>query len=238
MTFRPLPVLTVATAIALAILIALGTWQIERRVEKHALLAQIDARSEAAPAPVEILLATGDYAAHRHATALGTFAHDKEAYVYHPRTDDGPTRPGFKVLTPFELASGGTLLVDRGWIAEASRDPVTRKKGEVAGEVELEGILRPATKPGTFTPPPNAKDRIYYSRDSAEIAKALGLTLKSKLIFETTTKTEGGPEPLPSALNIPDNHLQYAITWFGLAIVLIVIYFRLHIVSGRLRFSR
>ena len=109
---------------------------------------------------------------------------------------------------------------------------------QVAGEHELEGILRQATKPVTFTPPPNESERAFYVRDSSGIAKSLGLTLKSTLIFEASTKNDGGPEPLPSELNIPDNHLQYAITWFGLAVALVVIYFRLHAMRGRLRFGR
>lgn len=234
--FRPLPILTATTIVALAVLIALGTWQLERRAEKHALIEQIEQRAKAAPAPIEILLATGDYAAHRHATAYGTFDHARETYVFHPRADDGPTRLGYKVLTPFDLVSGGTLLVDRGWVDEAHKDPATRMEGQVAGELELEGVLRPASKPRTFTPPP--KERTFFLRDAPGIAKTLGLTLKTTLIFEASVKAAGGPEPLPSTIDLPDNHLQYAITWFGFAIVLIVIYFRLHMVQGRLRFTR
>src|SRR5262245_21403804 len=98
--FRPFPILTAATIVALAILIGLGVWQLQRRAEKHALLDQIAARESAGAAPVEILFATGDYAAFRHATALGTFDHAKEAYVFAPRADGGPPRQGFRVLTP------------------------------------------------------------------------------------------------------------------------------------------
>ncbi|MBP6011095.1 MAG: SURF1 family protein [Alphaproteobacteria bacterium] len=236
--FRPLPILTAATAVALAILIALGVWQLERRAEKHALLNAIAARAEAPSAPVEILLVTGDYAAHRAATAQGTFAHGKESYVFHPRADKGPTQPGFKVITPFELLSGGTLLVDRGWVDQAQIDPATRALGQTEGEIELTGILRMSAKPATFTPPPDTDRRIFYARESSAIGKRLGLTLRSPLILELTAKVEGGPEPLPSTLNIPDNHLQYALTWFSFAIILVVIYLRLHMLRGRLRFSR
>ncbi len=236
--FRPLPILTAATGVALAILIALGVWQLQRRAEKHALLSEIATRAEAPSAPIEILLVTGDYAAHRAATAQGTFAHDNESYVFHPRADKGPTQPGYKVITPFELHSGGTLLVDRGWVDEAHANPTTRAKGQTEGEIELSGTLRSPTKPAAFTPPPDAGKHVFYARDSLAIAKSLGLMLRSPLILEVTTKVEGGPEPLPSTLNIPDNHLQYAVTWFSLAIVLLVIYLRLHMSRGRLRFSR
>jgi surfeit locus 1 family protein len=236
--FRPLPVLTAATVVALAILIGLGTWQLQRRAEKHELLDQIAARSSAPPAPVEILFATGDYAAFRHATADGTFDHAKEAYVYAPRADDGPTRQGFKVVTPLHLVSGGTILVDRGWIAEAKKDPATRKAGQFEGEIEVTGTLRPPATPGTFTPPPDLATRTFYLRDSAAIAAALDITLTRPLILEATSAVDGGPEPRPSDINIPDNHLNYALTWYSLAVVLLVIYLRFHHVRGRLRFGK
>ncbi|MCE9523414.1 MAG: SURF1 family protein [Alphaproteobacteria bacterium] len=231
--FRPLPGLTVATLIALAILIALGTWQLQRRAEKHALLDQIADRLQAAPAPVEILLATGAYAAHRAATAQGVFDHTAEAYVYAPRSTDGPPRPGFRIVTPLRLVSGGLLLVDRGWVDAALKAPDTRKKGQVEGEIEVAGTLRPSSLPATFTPAPDLASRTFYQRDGAAIAKALNLTLSSTLILEASSRQEGGPEPLPTLVNIPDNHLQYALTWFSLALVLLVVYWRMHVIRGR-----
>lgn len=236
--FRPLPFLTAATIVALAILIGLGTWQLQRRTEKHALLDQIASRESAGPAPVEILFPTGDYAAFRQATAQGTFDHAKEAYVFTPRSDTGPTRQGFRVITPFHLVSGGTILVDRGWVAEDHKAPATRAKGQTEGEIEIAGILRPSSKPATFTPPPEPATRTFYDRDSKAIADVLGVTLLRPLILESTTAVEGGPEPLPSHVDIPDNHLGYALTWFSLAVVLLVIYLRYHVVRGRLRITR
>lgn len=238
MTFRPLPVLTAATVVALAILIGLGTWQLQRRAEKHDLLDQIAARSGAAPAPVEILFATGDYAAFRPATADGVFDHAKESYVYAPRTDGGPTRQGFKVVTPLHLVSGGAILVDRGWVPEQRKDPATRKEGQFEGEIEVTGTLRPPSAPGTFTPPPDLAARTFYLRDSTAIAAAAGVTLLRPLILEATSAVDGGPEPRPSDVNIPDNHLSYALTWYSLAVVLLVVYLRFHQVRGRLRFGK
>lgn len=238
MVFRPLPVLTAFTLLALAVLIGLGVWQLQRRAEKHALLDQIASREGAAPAPVEILLSTGDYASYRAATATGAFDHAAEAYVYAPRSDAGPVRQGFKVLAPFQLASGGKILVDRGWIPSERKAPETRAKGQVEGETEIEGTLRPSAKPGDFTPAPDLATRTFYQRDSAAIAKALGLALASPLIFVASTRVEEGPEPLAAPVNIPDNHLNYALTWFALAIVLVVIYLRFHYMRDRLRFGR
>ena len=237
MTFRPLPILTVATLVALAILISLGVWQLQRRAEKHALLDQIETRAAAAPAPIEILLATGDYAAHRRATAQGTFIAGHEVFVFSPRSDRGPTVQGYKLVSAFALASGGTILVDRGWVPAEWREgtDVSAQQSEV---LEIEGVLRPSSRPSTFTPPPDLTKRTFFQRDAAVIGKALGLSLTTTLVLEATAKTDGGPEPLPSAINIPDNHLSYAITWFSLALVLLVIYLRFHYVRERLKFRR
>lgn len=233
MTFRPLPVLTALTLLSLAILIALGVWQLERREQKHALIAQIEMRAKSPPAPIEILLATGDaFVAHRQATALGTFDHAKEVYVYAPRTDGGPTRQGKKVVTPFALSTGGTILVDRGWVEDDS--PLVGIP-EPDGEVAVQGVLRPSSSPGTFTPPSDPVERRFFIRDSAAIAKAAGVDLRIALILEATVRL-GRPEPLKQSLNIPDNHLNYALTWFSLALVLLVIYFRYHFIRDRLKF--
>jgi surfeit locus 1 family protein len=236
--FRPLPVLSVFALLALCVLIALGVWQLQRREQKHALLDQIAQRSSSPAEEVEILLATGDYAAFRTAIARGAFDHQREVFVFAPRSDKGPTLQGYKVLTPFHLTSGKTLLVDRGWIAASQKLPRTRAKGQIVGEVSIEGAFRPSSKPGVFVPDPDLKARIFFARDAAAIAKSTGVALSTTLILEAKTRTDGGPEPLSSAIDIPDNHLAYAITWFSLAIVLVVIYLRFHVVKGRLRFGR
>jgi surfeit locus 1 family protein len=234
--FRPLPILTVVSLVALALLIGLGTWQLQRRAAKHALLDQVEKRESMPPAPIEILLATGDYAAYRPATAFGRFDFAAQGLVHAPRSDGGPTRLGYKVITPFNLASGGTILVDRGWVP-VEWPAQERRVPESAAEMEIEGKLRPPTPPGTFTPPGDEEMRVFYVRDSESIARAVAVTLKSTLILEATQRV-GEPEPLASELNIPDNHLQYALTWFGLAIVLLVIYLRYHYLRGRLKFTR
>lgn len=236
MIFRPLPGLTVATLVSLAILLGLGTWQLQRRAEKHLLLNQIETRRNLPAAPIEDLIPVGDYAAFRNATATGVFEHGKEVYVFAPHADEGPTKPGFKVLTPFRLVGGDTILVDRGWVPEDRRLPGTRAAGQVKEQVELTGTLRRTGAESMFTPPPDMAGRIFYSRDTAAIVKAFGFRLRTPLLFEATSFQVRGPKPVASAVNIPDNHLNYALTWYSLAIVLLVVYFRLHYTSGRLRF--
>jgi surfeit locus 1 family protein len=232
--FRPMPGLTLAALVALAILIGLGTWQLQRRDEKHAMLAQIEARRTMTAVPVELILPVGDYAMYRPATATGTFTHDAEAYVSEARTDTGPTRPGVRVMTPFQLTSGDTILVDRGWVPEERRDPATRAEGQVSGVITIEGSFRRSAPGSAFTPPPDTRTRTWYRRNAPDIARALGLQLRTPLVFEAAGRVNGGPEPLPTAVRIPDNHLNYALTWYALAIVLVLVYLRYHATVGRL----
>lgn len=234
LTFRPLPGLTVATLVALMILIGLGSWQLQRRAEKHDLLDRIEARRSLPAAPVEILLPVGAYAEFRAVTALGTFLNASEAYVSEARTDGGPTRPGFRVITPFRITGGDIILVDRGWVAADRRDPATRAEGQVLEQMEIEGVLKRSAPGSAFTPPPDPATRTVYRRNATDIAAFDGLALRSTLVLEATTRVKGGPEPLPTGVNIPDNHLNYALTWFSLAVVLLVIYLVYHARQGRL----
>jgi surfeit locus 1 family protein len=177
----------------------------------------------------------GDYGAFRKVTATGRFIHSKETYVFTPRSEDGPARMGFRVITPFVLAGGDTILVDRGWVPEALKSPATRIVGQAEGAVEVEGVLRRPAPGGMFTPPPDIANRVFYARNSDSISYFLGLTLRSKLILESESDVAGGPEALPTQENLPDNHLSYALTWYSLAIVMIGVYLRYHFMQGRLR---
>ena len=238
MYFRPMPVLTVVTLVALALLVGLGLWQLERREEKHALLAQIAQRMIAPAESIEALLTDDGAAPFRHATAQGTFEHAQESYVFAPRSDDAGTRLGYKVITPLRLTASAVVMVDRGWVPEDHRAPATRLKGQIDEPVTVRGLLKPTATPGLFTPEPSLAEHIWYVHDIAAIAAAFGLKPATTLYLEASASVPGGPEPIADMPEIPDNHLQYALTWFALAIVLLVVYLVFHHSRGRLRFRR
>lgn len=238
MHFRPLPVLSIVTLIALAILIGLGLWQLERREQKHALLAEISHRMIAPAESIEGLLINDSEAPFRHATAQGTFENAQESYVFAPRTDDTGVHLGYKVVTPLRLTASALVLVDRGWVPEEKRSSATRLKGQIDGPVSLRGLLRPTVSPGLFTPDPSLVEHIWYVHDIEAMAAAYGLKPATTLYLEASTSVPGGPIPTADVPELPDNHLQYALTWFALAIVLVVIYFVFHHARGRLRFRR
>jgi surfeit locus 1 family protein len=238
MHFHPMPVLSIVTIGALVVLVGLGLWQLERREEKHALLAEISHRMIAPAASIEGLLVDEAEAPFRHATAQGTFENAQESYVFAPRSDDTGTHLGYKVITPLRLTASALVLVDRGWVPEEKRAPATRLKGQIDTPGSIRGLLKPASTPGMFTPDPNLVEHIWYVHDIAAMAAAYGLKPATPLYLEASTPVPGGPVPISDMPEIPDNHLQYAITWFGLAIVLVVIYFVFHHSRGRLRFRR
>ena len=142
----------------LALLVGLGLWQIQRLGEKEALIASVAAGMKAPPVPLaESLRAGAEKSEYRHVQLRGHFLHDKEVYLF-SRGPKGAV--GVDVVTPLVEDNGETVLVDRGFVPEALRDPKSREPGQVAGEVTLTGVLRlprrpefsrlrPITRPGS-----------------------------------------------------------------------------------------
>jgi surfeit locus 1 family protein len=228
---RGILVPSIAAAVALAILVALGVWQIERKTWKEALVANLTARLTALPVALPLSgewprLAAGDDEFLR-VTATAQFLNDKEGLVYASgstlRDDTGG--PGYWVFTPARLADGSLVMVNRGFVPEGRQDPATRPQGEIAGPVAMVGVLRWPEAPGLFTPAGDAARNIWFARDSAAIAAAKGIGAAPFYIELESPEPPGG---LPHAgrlkPSIPNNHFQYALTWFGLAAVLVGVY--------------
>jgi surfeit locus 1 family protein len=222
---------------ALLILIGLGAWQVERLHQKEQLLATIAERMGASESPVdEVLRLPVPDMEWRRVSAKGRFLHDKEAYVYATEFDLGL---GVHVLTPLDLDEGGTVLVDRGFVPLASKAPETRAAGQMEGEVTVSGIVRLEGERNAFTPTADERQRVWYSRDIDGIARTLGLTLRAPIVIVADQPANPGGLPRFAGyrVDIPNNHLQYAFTWFGLAATLLGVYLVYHAKSGRLRFS-
>ncbi len=233
MTFRPYPGLTIACAILFAILCGLGAWQLERLQWKLALIATVNGHMAAAPVSLDRIQAmTPDDAQYRRVTLKGRFDHAKEAFVF--TTDAGAAV--YHVLTPFTAEDGKVLMVDRGEVPKEKLDPATRASGNPAGEVQVTGVWRAPDAPGAFTPPPDLAHRIWYARDLASIAGADHLTLSAPVVVEAdaTPNPGGWPKGGQTVVSFRNQHLSYAVTWFGLAIVLLGVWFSYHISKGRI----
>jgi surfeit locus 1 family protein len=191
-------------------------WQVERRAWKHDLIARVEARVTALPAPLPSKwsnLAPNDYE-YRRVRVTGRFRHDRETFVQ-ALTERGA---GFWVLTPL-ITRAGTLLVNRGFVPPQRRRPETRSAAQLPGEVTITGLLRVSEPNGGFLRRNNPANDRWYSRDVAAIARArsLGAVTPFFLDADATPNPGGLPVGGLTVIRFSDNHLAYALTWFALA---------------------
>ena len=224
--FRPRLWPTLITLPAVVAMLGFSVWQMERRAWKHELIALRTARIAA---PVVALPANPDLKGfeYRRVSLRGRFLHGKELYLG-ARTRR--SNLGYHVFTPFAGNDGTVVLVNRGWIALARKEPNRRRRGQVAGEIELVGHLRTGGRKGWFTPDNVPEQNFWFYVDVPAMAAHVGIRKPRPFYLQAAGKPPPGgwPRPVPIWVNMPDNHLQYAITWLALAIGLLVIYFLYH----------
>lgn len=235
--FRPLWSFTAVMALLFAGMTALGAWQLERLQWKLGLIAEVQRNLAAPPVSLGRILALPPAAAQYHRVTLtGRFDNAKEAYVFTTGPDGAP---GYHVLTPFLLDGGRALLVDRGYVPQALRDPKTRAAGELGGERRIIGVWRTPDAPGLFTPAPDVAHRIWYSRDLPSIAKSDGIRLAAPVIVEADAAPNPGgwPKGGQTVVAFRNEHLQYAITWFAMAAIVLGGWLAYHVSRGRLAWT-
>ncbi|MGH6818144.1 MAG: SURF1 family protein [Methylovirgula sp.] len=210
------------------VLVSLGVWQLHRLTWKEALIAQITTRSKAPPQPLPELalwahLASRDYA-YRYVEFSGRYENGKEALVFY---GVGPhdLGPGYLILTPFKLDSGGFVVVNRGFVP-VDLPKSMRAKGEIEGETQVTGLMRPPQTRNLFTPADEPQKDIFFTRDPAAIATHFGLAPAAPFIVDADTKPVPGGWPIGgmTEIDIPNNHMGYALTWFGLAGGLLIVF--------------
>ncbi|MDT8760162.1 SURF1 family protein [Sphingomonas psychrotolerans] len=197
---------------------ALGVWQVERRAWKLDLIARVEARIHAAPAPLPerrdwSRLDAQSYE-YRRVRVSGAFRHDRETLVQ-ALTERGA---GWWVLTPL-TTSGGTVLVNRGFVPQDRRDPATRAAGQSASPVTVTGLMRVSEPHGGFL---RANDPVagrWYSRDVAAIARARRLGAVAPFFIDADPAPNPGGYPIGglTVVQFRNSHLVYALTWFALA---------------------
>jgi surfeit locus 1 family protein len=233
MRFRPYAGVTVAALIASVILVGLGVWQLQRLQWKLALIAEVSGHMSTAPLSVDQALKTdADAMQYRRVALEGRFDNAKEAYVFTTREGGEAV---YHVLTPFLTNEGRTLMVDRGYIPKDKLAPATRTPLE--GVARVVGVWRVPDAPGTFTPAPDVAHRIWYSRDLKGIAAADHIQLAAPVVIEAdaTPNPGGWPKGGQTVVSFRNEHLSYAVTWFGLAAGLLGVYLAYHVSKGRLR---
>jgi surfeit locus 1 family protein len=235
MHFRPTFWPTMFTLPALVVLLGLGTWQLERLQWKEGLIAERTARTTAAPIGLPepgarlspAALADLDY---RRAQATGQFLHDREMYLA-ARTMQGAV--GYQVVTPLKRADGSFLLVNRGWVPDDRKDPATRPDGQVSGTVAVEGAIRIPGRQHWLQPDNEPAKNLWFWSDLAAMAGHAAIPPDRLVPVFLEAGAAPNPDGLPiggqTRVNLPNDHLQYAITWFALAVGLAVIYVVYHL---------
>jgi surfeit locus 1 family protein len=234
---RPLLWPTLFSLPVFLLALGLGAWQMERRAWKHDILERIAVNQAAAPITLDELL-SGDSRRREYGRVktAGTFLHDKEFYL---GARSLKNVVGLQVVTPLRTDDGRIVLFDRGWIPSDKKDPAKRAQGQVEGKVELTGIVRRAQVQRQFTPD-NAPDRnMWFTVDVPLMRKLAGApadrALDTFFLEADATPNPGGlPVGGQTHLNIPNDHLQYAITWFLIALALAGVYLTYHWQNGRL----
>jgi surfeit locus 1 family protein len=201
--------------------LALGVWQLERRVWKLDLIAAVQQRAHAAP-----VMAPGPQAwpridaahdAYRRVRADGVFLNDQETLVQ-AVTEKGA---GFWVMTPLRTDQGFIVLVNRGFVPTDRSATAARAKGRIGGSTVIIGLLRVSEPRGGFLRRNDPIRRRWYSRDVAAIARADGLTGVAPYFIDADARPNPGGWPLGdlTVIRFPNSHLVYALTWFGLAVM-------------------
>lgn len=206
---------------AVAVLLGLGTWQVDRLGWKRGLIAERRAMLARPPAAIANIAAA--VAEFQPVRVTGTFRHDAELLVG-PRARLGT--PGWRVVTPLRLAGGGgVVLVDRGWVSTERKLPASRPEGQVAGETTVAGIARYPAAPGPFAPDNEPAKGQWFRVSPREMAAALRLGRVAPwwLAADDAPNPGGWPKGGGAVPMPPDNHLQYAITWYALALAAAVI---------------
>jgi surfeit locus 1 family protein len=231
-SFRVLWLPSLLTAPALAILLGLGFWQLERLEWKEALIARVEARTTAPAVPLppesEWPKVNAEDDEYRRVTARGRFHHDKEAHVYTVVSEkrEGYSGPGYWVMTPLALTDGTFVIINRGFVPLDRKNPATRATGQPQGAVTVTGLLRMPEQGGYFAPENEPARDAWYRRDPAEIAAARGLARVAPFTIDAdATPNPGGlPQGGETRVRFRNDHLGYAITWFGLALALVAVF--------------
>lgn len=234
---RPLKWPTIIMLPIVLFSLSLGVWQMERREWKRDILDRVAANQAAAPITLDELL-KGDPLRFEYGRVRvsGSFLHDKEFYLAARSRKD---KVGMQVVTPLQTDNGPIVLFDRGWIPSKKKEPSERAAGQIPGKVELVGIVRRSQVQRQFAPDNDPLKNFWFHVDVPLMRRMAGgkpdPVLDSFFLEADATPNPGGlPIGGQTWLDIPNDHLQYAITWFLIALSGVGVYLAYHWENGRL----
>jgi len=228
----------VFTLLMVTLCVGLGLWQLQRRVEKHALIAALTERLAALPGPLPspaqwsaLTPASDEF---RRVSFAATYEPRPDAMVYSSGSAvrDDVSGPGTWAFMPARLPDGATVVINAGFVQNTMQDRPQQDRAVtrlVTGEpVTLTGYLRFPETAGALTPPENIAKRLWFTRDHQVMARALGWAEAGRPVapfyvdLEAPAPASGTPKPGPLQVHLKDDHMQYAITWFALACAMVI----------------
>lgn len=233
---RPRPITAIAVGLAFLFLAGLGAWQVKRLFWKLDLIHRIETRLTEAPVPLPTGALNPDEWQYRRVIVEGVFHHDQEIHLY------GANKrgvPGFLVLTPLERPNREFVFVERGWVPEDHKAASTRPAGQVKGPVRVVGVVHLPWPRHTFVGRNLPQQNVWFFGDLAAMAEHAGIRNYAPVFVDAdATPNPGGlPEGGQTRVNLPNNHLQYAITWFGLALALVGMFVYAHATPQQTQFG-
>ncbi len=228
----------VFTALMVLVFAGLGIWQLQRRAEKHALIAMLNERLAAAPAPLpprsQWNALTPGRDEFRRIAFSATYAPLPDAMVYSAGSAvrNDVSGPGTWAFLPAQLADGNTIVINTGFVQNTMQDRAQQDRAVrrlITGDpVQLTGYIRFPESAGALTPSESVAKRLWFTRDHLAMARVLGWVEGGKAVapfyvdLETPAPESGIPKPGPLSVHLKDDHLQYAVTWFTLAFAVVI----------------
>jgi surfeit locus 1 family protein len=230
---------TLMTLVMLPVLIALGNWQLQRMYWKEDLIARLAAARTAEPVSLKEVwdrFRRGENIEYARVRVAGTFDHGSERHLYAPTTQS----QGWDVFTVLD-APEGRIYVNRGWVPDKHKDPATRVEGQIAGPATVTGLARLPEATGAFTAQDDPKGNRWYHRDPVEFfwngktpdqRRIIEATARFKMVAPFSIDAEpepanpgGWPKASATEIRVANRHLEYVVTWWGLAATLVVVFF-------------
>ena len=224
--FRPALGPTMLTVLGMVFMVLLGSWEVQRLFWKQDLINTSQSRFAAllvTPPPANADSVTvGEFEFYR-VRIEGMFLHDHEMFL---AARSLMSHLGYHVITPLQRADGSLVLVDRGWVPLDYKDPASRAAAQIEGTVWLEGVIRVDGRKSRFTLDNVPEENFWFYVDLPAMASYVGQDPFASWYVEASATPNPGGFPVggQSKLDLPNDHLQYALTWYSLVLALFVIY--------------
>ncbi|RPG11766.1 MAG: SURF1 family protein [Pelagibacteraceae bacterium TMED170] len=196
---------------------SLGTWQLYRLQWKQALISEIKQGLDSTPVEYSKLISQN----YQRVALKGKYFFKDQIYLY-SLNEKG--QPGFDVITPFETLSGENVLINRGWIKKELKN--TKEINLVKNNLVL-GFLKKNIKKNIFKPDNSIEENIWFSINIEDLKKSTGKDFNDFIVYLENIEVKI-PAPKKISVDVPNNHLKYAITWYSISISILFyfLYFR------------